>query len=379
MTVASNQLTEWLSRLVQIPSVSTNLAGPRAGKPGEGELAAQVARWFQEFGGEVHSEEVLPDRPNIYGIWRGRSERWAAVDVHIDTVGVEQMTGDPFSGEVKDERVHGRGAVDTKASLAVVLALLEAMHQNGQTPEPNLLIVTTVDEELQTSGALAFAKWIRRQGIPLDQLAVAEPTLCGPVYGHKGVSRLEFEVHGKSAHTSQPHMGQNAITAAAQIVTAFDAEHHRLQALPPGTDLGNPTLTVSLISGGTGINTVPDSCRVSIDWRIVSGEDPDEVATRLYNLAQESSPLPVTMKKLLEIGSFLQPSDTPWVRHLADWSGREPAIVPYGTNAWAYDGLAQECVVIGPGSIDQAHGAEEWVTIAELDKLARIYSQWWGI
>jgi acetylornithine deacetylase/succinyl-diaminopimelate desuccinylase-like protein len=85
------------------------------------------------------------------------------------------------------------------------------------------------------------------------------------------------------------------------------------------------------------------------------------------------------MKTLLEIDAFYQPPDTPWIRQLAGWSGKEPTIVPYGTNAWAYGGLAGECVVIGPGSIDQAHGQEEWVEISELEKLANIYARWWGI
>ncbi len=81
----------------------------------------------------------------------------------------------------------------------------------------------------------------------------------------------------------------------------------------------------------------------------------------------------------LHIDPFFQPSDSPWVRQLAEWSGREPTVVPYGTNAWAYGGLARECVVIGPGSIAQAHGVEEWVEISELEKLARIYGRWWGV
>jgi len=112
---------------------------------------------------------------------------------------------------------------------------------------------------------------------------------------------------------------------------------------------------------------------------VVAGERPDAVVAALADLAQRACPLPVTMQQLLSVDAFLQAPDTPWLLQLADWSGQPPTIAPYGTNACAYDGLARECVVLGPGSIDQAHGVEEWVEVAELAKLAVIYARWWGL
>jgi acetylornithine deacetylase/succinyl-diaminopimelate desuccinylase-like protein len=379
MLVAPEQLAAWLARLVRIPSVAPEQAGPRAGAPGEARLAQALAGWFAELGGQVFLDEVLPGRANVYGIWRGRGERWAALDVHMDTVGVEQMSGDPFGGELRDGRIYGRGAVDTKASLAVALALLEALRQAGEAPVPNLLIAATVDEEVLARGAPAFAAWVRRQALALDQLLVAEPTLCVPVYGHKGLARLQFDITGKPAHSSQPHLGQNAIVAAAQLILALAAEHGRLTAEPTLSPLGAGTLAVTLIGGGRGLNIVPDACSVSIDRRVVSGEQPDAIITRLNELARRACPLPVAAREILAVGAFLQSPETPWLQELAAWSGQPPAIAPYGTNAWAYEGLAREVAVLGPGSIDQAHGVEEWVAVAELVKLAEIYSGWWGI
>jgi acetylornithine deacetylase/succinyl-diaminopimelate desuccinylase-like protein len=379
MMVSGSKIAEWLSKVVQIPSVSPTQAGPRAGEPGEARLAEQLAMWFRELGGEVHMEEVLPARPNVYAIFRGQLERWVAVDTHMDTVSVEQMTDEPFDGRIENGRVYGRGAVDTKATFGVVLALLEAMREAGQTPEPNLLVVATSDEEHDTTGARAFAKWVRQRGITIDQLLVAEPTLCGPIYGHKGVSRIEFTVEGKATHTSQPHLGKNAITAAARMILAFDEENERLRAEPLKMELGTPTLTVSIIHGGTGLNVVPDVCRVSVDRRVVAGEKSSDVAAALCELAERNCPLPVTAKVLIGAEAFLERADSPWIQQLAEWSREAPAVVPYGTNACAYSGLAKETVVLGPGSIDQAHGAAEWVEIVELEKAAGIYSRWWGI
>ncbi len=371
-------IATWLARLVQIPSVSPPQAGPRAGVAGEAAIATQVAAWFQQLGGEVYTDEVLPNRPNVYGIWRGRSDQWLAVDVHVDTVGVEQMIGDPFRGEVRDGKVYGRGAVDDKATLAIVLALLEVMQTTGQSPRANLLIAATVDEEVGARGAPASAAWIAGQGITIDELIVAEPTLCTPIHGHKGVVRLAFTVQGKAAHSSQPYLGHNAIVGAAALVMALQDEHDRLQTLPP-TPLGNPMLTVTLVEGGNGINVVPDACTVSLDRRVVAGEKAATVVAALQALAQRNCFLPLATKELMALDAFYQPPDSTLLRDLGAWSGQPPEVAPYGTNAWAYNDLARQCVVFGPGSIDQAHGAEEWVTVAELAKAAAIYARWWGV
>jgi acetylornithine deacetylase/succinyl-diaminopimelate desuccinylase-like protein len=375
----SFQASQWLSRLVQIPSVTPVQAGPKAGVPGEAAIAAAIGAWFAELGGEVIVDEVHPNRPNTYGIWRGQSDRWVALDVHVDTVGVEQMPGPPFSGAIQDGRVWGRGAVDTKASLGVALALLEVMQTRGLAPVPNLLIGATVDEEFGASGAPAFAAWLRRQDFKIDQMLVAEPTRCIPVYGHKGVARFVLTVRGESAHSSQPELGKNAVTAAAKIILAFAAEHERLQAESDSPVLGKPNLTVTIIQGGVGINVVPDLCHISVDRRVVDGENAADVIQQLYLLAQNSSPLPVDIQVLRDINAFLQPPDSPWVRELTEWSAVAPEVAPYGTNAWAYVGLPGECVVLGPGDIAQAHGPEEWVETSELGKLAQIYARWWGL
>ncbi|MEZ4860532.1 MAG: M20/M25/M40 family metallo-hydrolase [Caldilineaceae bacterium] len=377
MMVGDN-IAAWLSRLVQIPSVSPDQAGPRAGQVGEGRLANEVAHWFRQLGGEVYSDEVLPQRPNVYGIWRGHSAEWLAVDVHLDTVGVEQMKDDPFSGALMDGRVYGRGAVDDKASLALLLSLLETKQQTGQQLPANLILLATVDEEIGALGAPAAARWLKQQGIAIKEMIVAEPTLCTPIYGHKGVVRLAFQVLGQAAHSSQPHLGENAIVAAAGLVQALQREHERLQSLPP-TALGNPMLTVAMIAGGTGINVVPDTCTVSIDRRVVNGERAAAVTETLQELAETASSQPLTVQVLQLIEAYYQAPDTPLVTALAAWSESTPYVAPYGTNAWAYADVAQECIVFGPGAIEQAHGPVEWVEIAELTKAAQIYARWWGL
>jgi acetylornithine deacetylase/succinyl-diaminopimelate desuccinylase-like protein len=377
--VETQRIVEWLQRLVHIPSVGPRNAGPRSGAIDEGRIAAQVAIWFETLGGEVEREDVYPGRPNTYGIWRGQSDRWIAVDVHIDTVGIETMIGDPFDGRLENGRVYGRGSVDTKASLGVVLALLEDMQRRGEILEPNLVVCASSDEETGCGGAPVFAQWLHRRALELDQLLVAEPTMCAPIYGHKGASNVIFEIQGEAAHSSTPHLGKNAIVAAAQLITALAAEHERVSRLPPSTDVGAPSLSVAMISGGQAFNIVPDKCQIHVNRRVVPGEHPAVISAAPEVYARRHCPLPLTMTIVNELRAFYQLPDTPWIRQLSAWSGMAAATAPYGTNASAYSGLAREVAIFGPGSIDQAHRDVEWIDVTELEKAAGIYANWLGI
>jgi len=377
--VETQRVVEWLQRLVRIPSVGPRNAGPRSGAINEGQIAAQASAWFEVLGAGVEREDVYAGRPNTYGVWRGQTDRWIAVDVHIDTVGVETMIGDPFDGRLENGRVYGRGSVDTKASLAVVLGLLEDMQRLGKVLKPNLVVCASSDEETGCGGAPVFARWVHRRGLKLDQLLVAEPTMCAPIYGHKGACNVVFEIQGEAAHSSTPHQGKNAIVAAGQLLTALAAEHERISQLQPSTDVGSPTLAVVMISGGQALNTVPNKCRIYVNRRVVPEEDPATISAALQVYAHQHCALPLTMAIVHELPAFYQSPDTPWIHQLSRWSGMAAATAPYGTNASAYSGLAREIVIFGPGSIDQAHRDIEWIDVAELEKVAGIYARWWAI
>jgi acetylornithine deacetylase/succinyl-diaminopimelate desuccinylase-like protein len=342
-------------------------------------MVEALERWLLGFGAELSTEEVEPGRPNLYAVIPGTSDRWLVVDVHTDTVGVETMTIDPFEALVQDGRLYGRGATDDKASLAIVLAALERLAQLRIVPADNLLLCASAIEETGCKGAPVFGRWLARQGIVPDELLVAEPTLCAPVYGHKGSGGIEITVKGVAAHTSKPEEGRNAVAAAAELVLALGAEHVRLRQLEPSTEVGTPSLTVSMIRGGEARNIVPPTCTISVDRRVVPGEDPREVAKGLERIALETCDLPIEVAPNSHIKAFYQPPDTAWTRRLAEWSGQEPGVVPYGTNAYAYPEVAKEVLVFGPGSIEDAHRDNESVSIQELEKAAAVYTRWWDI
>ena len=382
MTQRSEHLASWVSRLVQIPSVNPLHAGPRAGEPGETRLAHALAGFFRDMGADtVELVEVTDGRPNVYGIWEGTEDRWVVLDVHTDTVTVEHCEGDPFDGRIADGRVYGRGAVDTKASLGVMMAVLETARAAGRRPRPNLVVVGSISEEAGGMlGARGFRKWAESRGLRPNEVIVAEPTMCAPVHGHKGAVALEIKVQGVAAHSANPHLGRNAITGASTLVLALEREHERLQTLVPATEVGNGTITVTSVKGGTGGNVVPESCTVSVGRRVVPGESTQEVADQLCELVRRECPLPVEFP-LVYLGApaFYQSPDTPLVQKLAAWAGTQPEVASYGTNALRYAGFADEMVVFGPGSIDNAHTAVEWVEIDQLVLCADVFAAWLGL
>ncbi|OJF14376.1 M20 family metallopeptidase [Couchioplanes caeruleus] len=382
-------LARSVAELVRIPSVNPLHAGPRAeehGPVGESALALRLAERFHTYGADdVILDEVSPGRPNVYARFRGRSERLVAVDVHTDTVTVEHMTDPPFDGRLAEGSVWGRGALDSKATMGVMLSLLDAWHRDGLRPGPTLLLVGSVGEEAGgLLGATRFRPWAEHQRLAIDQMLVAEPTEFRPVHGLKGLVLIDVTVHGAAAHSARPDLGVNAIEAMAPVIAAFAAEHERLQTLPPDTEVGTGTVSVTQISGGTGANVIPDRCAISVGRRIVPGEDPDEVLARMSAIARDACPVPCEVTSLLpptpdgKAGSpaFYQRPDSGLVRFLADACGTAPAVAPFGTNALRYSGLARELVIFGPGSIEHAHQATERIAVADLVRLAGVLEAW---
>jgi len=375
--ISTSTIAERVGDLVRIPSVNPLQAGPTSGHEGEVAISAWLAERAADLGGEVAIDEVVDGRNNVYARFPGQTDRVITVDVHLDTVGVEHMTDPPFDGRIESDRVYGRGSVDTKASLAIVLAVLEEMRTAGEQPVPTVNVVGTVAEEMGgLTGAAGYRDWLLANGDHVDQMIVAEPTMCAPVHGHKGGVGLEVTVHGHAAHSSKPHLGQNAISGAARIIAAIDAEQERLDSAPPPTAVGNGSVAVLEVNGGVARNIIPPHCDLFAGRRCAPGEDPELIFEQLSTLMREAAhPLKtdITMANGFAAAAFYQEPDSALVQMLAGLASTEPDVASYGSNALQYAEVASEIVVFGPGSIDQAHQAVEWIDIAEIDKAAAIY------
>ncbi len=374
------EIAQRVAELVQIPSVNPLHAGPKSGDAGERELSDWLANHADALGADVVVDEVEDGRCNVYARFEGASDRAVTVDVHLDTVGVEHMPDNPFDGRIENGRVYGRGSVDTKPTLAVVLQVLEEIRAAGQRPLPTVNLVGTISEEGGgLLGATRYRDWLLERGQRVEQMVVAEPTMCAPVHGHKGGIGLDVTVHGHAAHSSKPHLGANALSAAARIVIAIDAEQERLAALEATTPVGKGTVSVTELAGGLARNIIPDACALYVGRRTAPGEDIDQVRAALCKLIDDSAaPLSTTIESLYGDGSpgFYQDPDSALVTVLAQLADSAPTTAEYGSNALRYGEVTDELVVFGPGSIDQAHQAVEWVDIDQLERVVDIYRAW---
>lgn len=363
-----------LADLVRINSVNPGLSPDGQG---EAAVADRVERFCDEYGITHERQAVNEGRPNVLAWVPGRDPDARLLFVaHQDTVPVAGWSSDPFSAERRDGRMYGRGTCDTKGSLAAMLQALADIRD--EAPRATIVVAGSADEEHRKTGATALAQYRPS----FDAAVVGEPTGLELVVAHNGSVRWTIETRGLAAHTSRPHLGVNAITAMAHVITAIDEMTAAFKERPhPLT--GAPVLTISLIGGGEHICTVPDRCTISIDRRLVPGETPaaalaeveavlDDVRKRHPGLevasvlpAREDFPVEgAAGTRLVEVAAAA----------CADVAGTgTPTGVPYGTDASRLSPVGIPCVVLGPGAIAQAHTVDEFVEMADVEKAVEIY------
>jgi acetylornithine deacetylase len=309
-------------------------------------------------------------------------------EAHQDTVPVTGMTIEPWTPVVRDGRLYGRGACDIKGGMTAMLGAVARLAAERPRGMPTIIMACTVNEEHGFSGATALAKLWSQPGslIPRqpDVAVIAEPTQLQVVVAHKGVVRWRCHTRGRATHSSQPHLGDNAIFRMAPVLAALE----RYQLEVAGTLgrhplCGSPTLSVGTITGGLSVNTVPDRCTIEIDRRLIPGEQP-EVAYRHvleYLAAAVDAPAAIEHDPPFMVGVGLSDNvNGPLAErmigaaHAADIAASIVG-VPYGTNAAAIAAAGVPSVVFGPGSIDQAHTADEWLLLSELDRASEALYQ----
>ncbi|WP_238402821.1 M20 family metallopeptidase [Paenibacillus mesophilus] len=381
MNVNKDRIAEVLGQLVSIPSVNPGFPGGM----GEEGVADYVSRFFQRLGLERIEQQVEPGRRNVIGILPGSGPGALLLEAHMDTVQTEGMTIDPFGADIRDGRLYGRGACDTKASLASMLVAIETLATRGIVPPVSVHLAAVVDEEITYKGVTAVADEIAAGRLRYDAAIVGEPTRLDIIVAHKGCVRFHIDAVGIACHSSTPHLGANAIEGMLEAIDYLkrEAELHYPKAAHPL--VGSPTHCVSMIQGGIAPNTVPESCRIMIDRRTVPGEEPMEV---WRNMKERVEPLQssvpgvryVVREPFLIDYAMEVKVDEPIVGCLqrsrderAD--GRRIIGATYGSDASKLVRVGVPAVVFGPGNLEQAHTKDEWVDLDEVATASNIIVQ----
>ncbi len=372
----SGRVVEVLRDLVAIKSV--NPAYP--GGNGEASVASYVEQWGRAAGLDVVRQPVTPGRDNILTtlIVPGAQET-LLFEAHMDTVALDPMGEPGLEPEIQHGRLHGRGACDTKGSLAAMIVALERLLERRADLGVNVALLAAVDEEYAFTGIL---KYIESEASAAAAV-VGEPTDLKIVIAHKGCIRGEIHTCGRAAHSAEPEQGVNAIDGMADVLIALRALEARFPASAHAL-LGHPTFSVGLIKGGTGVNIVAAQCTVEYDRRMVPGERPHEALAELDAVLDSvrkdrpgvgvERPEPRLISESLE--TFADCKIVQAARAACDTSGifSEPVGVPYGTDAsklQARRGIP--AIVFGPGSIAQAHDGDEYVPIDHLLSAVEVY------
>ncbi len=358
-----------LTALVRIPSVNPYDA-PAAPGFREQEVAEWLLRAMEEIGLETGIDNVVPGRPNVWGRVRGTGGGPVLMLAgHMDTVGVEDYLGDPFAGDIRQGRLHGRGAVDMKGALAVMLETARLARHAGLVGD--LLLMFVIDEEHLMTGSCAAG----RSGPRADACVVCEPTTLAVAPAHKGQSAFAVTIEGKAAHSSIPEKGDNALVGAARLIGAVLEHNQALQTRQAHPLLGHGRATPVLIAGGESHSAVPGRAVLTIDRRTLPGEDAASVRAELAAVIAAAGVRASIGDPAPDVSGLDTALDAPVVRAAlaaaaAVGAPTAPVAFPGGTDA---PNFGCPSVICGPGDLAQAHTANEFIALDQLEKAAALY------
>jgi acetylornithine deacetylase len=363
------EIADLLARLVGIDSVNPALV---PGGAGEGEIAAFVEAWAADHGLSTERLEATAGRPSLLVRARGTGGgRTLLLCGHLDTVGVEGMD-DPFGARIEGDRLHGRGAYDMKAGLAA--ALVAARDAARLRLAGDVVVACVADEEHASLGVQEALR-----SVHADAAVVTEPTELEIVVAHKGFVWSEVEVTGRAAHGSRPHLGIDAIVKMGAVLVELGALDRAL-AHETHPRLGRGSVHASVIRGGGELSSYPARCVLGVERRTLPGDTAEAIGVELEELLDrcraEDPELRAERRTLLVREPFEVAEDAEVVALVRDAAGEALGAAPVigGASYWADAAFLAEAgiptVMFGPGG-EGAHAAEEWVSLAETESVAR--------
>jgi acetylornithine deacetylase/succinyl-diaminopimelate desuccinylase family protein len=332
-------------------------------------------------GFEVSFQEYKPGRINVVSRMENGAGPVFAFNTHMDVVPVgEGWASDPFSLKEVNGRLYGRGACDCKGPLASMLEAMRMLKAQRAAWSGTLLGVFVADEEIASEGAKFYAATRPK----IDAAVIGEPTSNATFTAHKGSLRPVVRVHGVTAHSGTPHLGENAIYRAGELLGLIAEHHDKVVRHRSHPLVGNASITVTRINGGHADNVLPGSCDLLVDRRMVPGESEEAVKRELADLlllGRERFGLraEIVDYKATTGGATDTPVDSP-IAQASLAASRAHGVAkpgPFGFQGGCdlvhFAGIGAQGTVIGPGDLAVAHKPDEFVPADEFITASLIY------
>ncbi len=330
----------------------------------------QLASWLEPLGFSCEIQELPDNKANLIATL-GSGSGGLVLSGHTDTVpcNPERWDQDPFTLRDSNNRFYGLGATDMKGFFPVALAAIENLGEQLQKLKQPLIILATADEESSMSGARALAE----AGKPKARYAViGEPTGMRPIRMHKGITMASVRIQGLAGHSSNPALGHNALETMHEVLgelLAFRGELQK-QHQHTGFEVQVPTLNPGYIHGGDNPNRICGHCEMHFDLRPLPGMHIDELhkqlADRLLPIGHRCN-TPITLTRLIgDIEPFEEPATSALVQIAEKLTGNPSESAAFATEAPFLQALGMQTIVMGPGSINQAHQPNEYIEHSEI-------------
>ncbi len=380
MTFISQQIlpqdpVSLLQELVRIPSVNGD----------EEAIGNYLHALFLQWGWESCLYQVEPRRPAVVARIKGQKPgKTLMYTTHYDTHVTDNMDIPPFSPDIKNGFLYGRGSCDAKGSIAAMIVSALSLSQKNPDFAGSLLLAFVPDEEYLNKGTT----FLMEHGITADFAVVGEPTELEIGFGHRGCTHLDIITTGKAYHSAYPERGINAIEKMAYVITQlrqnfFPAYHNRCHEY-----LGHPVINLGLIRGGSRIHTVADQCVASFLRRDLPGETTEDILSEIQlfldSLMEKDPSLKAevrlsTIQQRIRLPYFIEPDHLlvdEFAKSYLSVTGKTAVrnVMNYYCDASI---LCTEhgipTIIFGPGSIQVAHSALEYISIDDLCTSAKIY------
>jgi acetylornithine deacetylase len=365
-------LKQRMSQLIATPSVSCTHPDIDMGNLA---VIETLADWFERLGFTIEIQHLKqPGKANLIATL-GTGPGGLVLSGHTDTVpfNEKRWNSDPLALTEKDDRFYGLGSCDMKGFFSVVIeAVIPYLTKPLQQP---LIILATADEESSMNGARALAQ----QGYPKARYAIiGEPTGVKPIHMHKGIMMEVIRIQGKAGHSSNPELGNNALDAMHDVMTELKSFRQELASTYQNSDFAVtvPTLNFGCIHGGDNPNRICGHCELQYDLRALPGMKNDDlrldIQQRLKPIAEQHC-VELSADAIFDgVPSFATEKTSSIVQLAEKLTGHSSEAVAFATEAPFLQQMGMETIVMGPGSIDQAHQPDEFMALDQIQPMVSV-------